>query len=403
MEELADPFWGADFSWVTEKLFAQEYRGPMQAPWGDLVLYTSDDLETIRSHPAASHQTVEALTGHWDGVPHAPSRLIKMLADSTFTLRDPQHRPEKLLVSRTLAPKALAGLRPVFGAALRQAVDEAVGRGEIDFRNDVVLPALAAFWGDGLGMTEDETALAFAAAEKVALGLTLIDPTPAQCEECQEGSVAFDELLMRVFRRSGEHGGFPLVDALLEFHARGGGDQVLTDPYMRLATSVFDGFNTLPNLLTTFAYVAAHHGVDVAAGGADPQQFASAFFLEATRLHSSVTFIARQATEEFVLGDVRVPEGANIITLWLFGNLDPRYFSEPDRFELQRPNRARQYSFGGGPYVCAGRNVVQATAEVMMAELAQEAIHIELTRVPSWVPGSAMHELQGLKVSLTRR
>lgn len=403
LSNLMDPQWGADVVGLAEELFAQPYRGPMQAPWGeDLIVYTSDDLEALRQHPLVAHQTAEAATGHLAQYPNPPEVYMALLPTTVTLLGPEDHGPEKLMVAKTLAPKAIAGLRPVFGSAVRRSITEALGRDVVDFKRDVVLPAVAAFWSSGLGLTEEEVFTLFETAAVMTPGVGAIEPSQEQLDRCEEGCRRYLDILVGGLRRSGEVGGFPLVDALLAAHAQGGGEGVLSDPYQRLAGSMFDGFSSVPSLLTSFAYVAASQAVDLAQGGADPQQYGASYFLEASRLHPAVNFTFRQVKGEFVHAGVRIPEGTNVVLFWLFGNRDPDYFPDPDRFELQRPNRVRQYSFGGGLYVCPGRNVAQALGEVMMSELAQESIDIELVEEPTWMSGSFFHELEELKVRLSR-
>lgn len=401
MDELSDSTWGEDFSWITERLFDQPYCGPMRAPWGDLVVYGSDDIEMLRQHPSISHQTVQASVGHLEDAPYTPRDFIQLLGDSVFSMRAPEHRPEKMVLNKTLSPRSVANLRPVFGGAIHELIRDALDQDVVDFRADIAEPAVGAFWSSGLGMTEDETREAFNAASKMSQGF-LLDPTLAQWRASDEGSAEFQRVILKALHRSAEAGGFPLVETLLDVHAGGGGSAVLSDPFERLTTALFDGFSSLPGLMANFAFTAADRQVDLSSGRVDPQGFASKFFLEATRLNPIVTMTVRQATADFVHRGLEVPADTNIIMLWLFGNRDPRYFDDPDRFELDRPNRVRQYTFGGGPYVCPGRNIAQALCEVMVAELAHESIALELAEPPVWVPVSTMHEVEHLPVRVRR-
>jgi cytochrome P450 len=85
--------------------------------------------------------------------------------------------------------------------------------------------------------------------------------------------------------------------------------------------------------------------------------------METLRLNSPGAMIGRQAIEDIDYDGLSIPHGTDLILLWLVSGRDPKAFANPNEFVLDRGNRADQYSFGGGPYICGGRNVARIVGE----------------------------------------
>ena len=88
--------------------------------------------------------------------------------------------------------------------------------------------------------------------------------------------------------------------------------------------------------------------------------------------------------------------------VWLLGNRDPEAFDCPNKYQLERPNRS-QRTFGGGFYICPGRNVVKLVCETVLTALTAQSVDVALTGDVSFVPGSALHEVARMPASIRRR
>jgi len=77
--------------------------------------------------------------------------------------------------------------------------------------------------------------------------------------------------------------------------------------------------------------------------------------------------------------------------LWLLGNRDPAAFDSPNEFRLDRNHRP-DTTFGGGAYICPGRNIVRMFCEIALAELARPEVDFAFTGSPKWSVASAIHE-----------
>ncbi|MQY07386.1 cytochrome P450 [Actinomadura macrotermitis] len=87
--------------------------------------------------------------------------------------------------------------------------------------------------------------------------------------------------------------------------------------------------------------------------------------------------LARTTTEDVELHGVRIPADSRVLLLVGSGNRDPRVFTGPDRFDLDRDTGA-SLSFGGGRHHCLGANLGRLEARVAFQELAAVVADYEI-------------------------
>lgn len=103
---------------------------------------------------------------------------------------------------------------------------------------------------------------------------------------------------------------------------------------------------------------------------------------EALRLYPPLPTIARMAVREVELEGHRIPAGTRLIVSPLFVQRDPRWWSEPDRFDPDRfaPARAEHRRhpaawtpFGGGAHMCLGMNFAELQVQAVLQALCERA------------------------------
>jgi cytochrome P450 len=86
---------------------------------------------------------------------------------------------------------------------------------------------------------------------------------------------------------------------------------------------------------------------------------------EVLRFESSNQLGNRRVVADTVLGGVAMKEG-DLITISIGGaNRDPKYFPDPDRFDVAR-NPNRHLAFASGIHVCAGMNVARLEGRIAL-------------------------------------
>jgi cytochrome P450 len=400
LEELDRPDFGVDFDWVASDLFTRPYRGLMRTSWGDVVVYRNADLAALRAHPSSSHQPIDVMFETFGDVDK--SGLERLFGANTFSWLQPEHKPAKQLLMKLFTPKSIARFHDDFAGAVRSLIENATARSEIDFVTDVSRPAVAQFWSQTLGLTPEEATTMVGLGAKVQSSFK-VAPTMDEITTSNSSAHTYMDLLDATLARAAASGDFPLLsDLVTEYEAMGPLGRP-KDPFAHLGSALIDGFHTLGAMLSSVVFAVLAAGRTFDAGDLSVPAFATAAYQEGSRLHPSITTLPRWATEDFVYDDVQIPRGTNVQMAWLLGNRDPEVFDDPNSYQLDRANRVKQYSFGGGFYVCAGRNLVQALSEILLAEMTKANVDVEIAGEPRWDPGSLLHELVTLPVTVRRR
>jgi cytochrome P450 len=99
---------------------------------------------------------------------------------------------------------------------------------------------------------------------------------------------------------------------------------------------------------------------------------------EALRFDSSVISWRRVTTTATTLGGVNLEEGAKLVLLLGSANHDEAVFTQPDTFDLDRPNVARHFSFGFGKHYCLGATLAKLEVGVVLEEMTQRFPELRL-------------------------
>ncbi len=201
--------------------------------------------------------------------------------------------------------------------------------------------------------------------------------------------------MIRERRASGEDRGDLLSMLLLAQDEADGG---MTDVQIRdeALTIVLAGHETTANALTWTWYLLAEHPevetrlheeVDRVLGGRLPGfddlprlVYTGMVLSESVRLYPPAWAIGRRAIHQFELGGYTIPARSIVIVSPYVTHRDPRYYSEPDRFdperwrpgELEKRPKFAYFPFGGGARVCLGERFAWMEAVLLLATLAQK-------------------------------
>jgi cytochrome P450 len=108
---------------------------------------------------------------------------------------------------------------------------------------------------------------------------------------------------------------------------------------------------------------------------------------ETLRFSPPVVQFRRTATQDFELRGVEIKKGDKVYLSYAAANRDEEVFTDPDRFDILRPNAERHLSFGAGPHFCLGSRLARLQLLAILEELltARPQVHVsgELTKLRS--------------------
>jgi cytochrome P450 len=401
--ELDSPDWGLDFGPLANDLFSRAEQGLMRtsrggAGGGGVLAYRNADLKDLAGHPALGNQRpgVFAQPFREVGQSEVPE-FQRLMTHSIFTMQPPAHGPARQLVARQLTAKSVQRFRQPLADLVQGLLDEAAQRTEIDFRADFADHVMAGFWSIALGISKAEAdkACQLAARVQVSNGFR---PTPDECADVNRSAAELlDYISVTLSRRIAEADDGMLADLAGSFADMGevGRPEPLESVF---GVALLDGLHSLSSEIASVVLALLRSTRDHAAVRADPALVTKAFY-EGARLHPAVTLTQREALDDFGYAGVNIPAGTSVTMVWLLGNRDPAAFDRPNEFELERPNR-HQRTFGGGFYICPGRNVVKLVCETVLAALTEPSVELALAGPVSFVPGSALHEVARMPTSV---
>lgn len=372
--ELEGLEWGMDFHATYDELFARPYQGLMRLSTGEVVAYTNADVGALRATPGVTHHDLDA-----NMLAYPPeidmSGFRDFFAPTSFVRTGVPHTGSKHILSHVMSPRGMARLREGLSGAIREVLVEAAAKGDIEFKQEVAHVITHRFWEQVLGLTPEETEEMLRITADMTYAFRY-KYTAEQLSGANQAAKEYVSLLQTAMKRNAQTGKYPFLTDMLHSFAVMGPDGRPDDPYAMVSQALMDGFGTLAGMLTIIVYTLMQAGVQPA-DYAETPSFAANAFMETMRLNSPVAMIGRVTDRDIEYQGLHIPAGTSILLLWLVSMYDPQIFPDPNSFSLERGNRSKQYLFGGGPYICGGRNLVRLVAETFLAELASLKVRFE--------------------------
>jgi cytochrome P450 len=142
------------------------------------------------------------------------------------------------------------------------------------------------------------------------------------------------------------------------------------------------------------------------AAHADDDRLLTRFVEELLRIEPPVRGLSRMTTKEVELGGKKLPAGAHMLLLYASANDDPKEFSCPRNFDVNRGNLGRHVSFGGGVHRCVGAALARMEIKVAVQEVVKRLENIRLDIAVEeirYLPTVATRSIERLPITFERR
>jgi len=366
---LADPY-------ATLTALPREEQPIFFAPSiGYYVLTRYADIEQVFADPASYSAAV------------AQAPLVPLVAEAQRILLAGGHQPQPSMVSldepeharlrkptaRAFSMKRVTALVPVIEATTARLLDAVGPLAEFDLVAALAFPLPANIVFSLMGVPERDFAqLKHWSGYRAALGWGR--PAPSDQVEIATGMAAYRAYLRQLVDAKP---GDDLTSDLIVIHRENPERLTLAEIASILFSLSFAGHETTTGLIGNSVRRLLEEPDRWSAIAADPGLIPAAVE-ETLRYDPSVPVWRRVTTRPVTLGGVQLPEGARLF-LWLAAaGRDAAAFSQPDVFDLYRPDAARHLAFGKGLHYCLGANLGKLEAQIAVATLADRYPRLRL-------------------------
>lgn len=300
----------------------------------------------------------------------------------------PRHTDVRRLLNPYFAPAAVQRLEGLARDRVRTMIAELKPQGRIDMASGfaILYPTELFLEVFGLPISDGEKVLPW--IEAIFGGF--LAAGEASAAEAERANASLNDYLREAIEQRRQEPGDPatdLITRLLEGKVLAEplpDEQILTICMSTLAA----GLDTTRSALGYIFYHLATNPEDRARVLAEPSLWPRVIE-ECIRLYPLVVQVGRQAQEDLDLHGLPVKKGDMVWLGLASACRDPRKFSEPDTFDIDREDLNHHLAFGAGPHRCLGMHL--ARRELLIA---LEEWHAQ---IPDYriVPGSELLERGG--------
>jgi cytochrome P450 len=370
--DLADPNFSVRSRSVRD---AREKSWYARTPYGLAVLRYEEVGELLRdsrvrqgSHKWPAHNNATGSFADW---------WLRMLLNRVGA----DHARLRRLVNPAFSPKLIAALQPRFEAIANELIDAFAKGGRCEFMADFSEPYAARVVCTLLDLPDDNwrDLATIAGRMGLALGVTY----HADQETVNRATDHMFDYSRRLIGERKKAPGNDLISLLIEANRDKGAlsDEELED---MVVLAVFGGIDTTRNQIGLAMSQFIEHPVQWRLLAESPA-LARAAVEEVMRTRPTVTWVTREALEDFTYKGLEFKQGTTIHLFTESAGTDPSAFTPG--FDISA-SRRQHYGFGGGTHHCLGHFIARADMTEALKLLARRICNPAYDGEPVWLPDS---------------
>ncbi|MGN0041882.1 MULTISPECIES: cytochrome P450 [unclassified Rhodococcus (in: high G+C Gram-positive bacteria)] len=297
--------------------------------------------------------------------------------DQLPTMDPPQHTDHRALLMRLITPKRLKENEEFIWRLADKLLDDLLAKGSGEVISEFAAPFAMLVIADLLGVPESDH-------QEFIEGLNLVmkDGISIGSTEGTELKLNPMEFLYQKFgayiedRRAN-----PRDDVLTGLATATFPDGTLppVDDVLRIAANVFSaGQETTVRLVSSGLRIIAEDPELQQTLREDPERINN-FIEETLRMESPIKGDFRLSKVPAEVGGVEVPAGTIMMLVNGAANRDPRQFTDPAEFDLDRRNARTHIAFGRGIHACPGAPLARTEARVGFERLLERTSNITIS------------------------
>lgn len=342
-----------------------------------LAVLRYDDVQKLLRHPKLRQGSYR-----WPALNDVTGEFARWWESMLLSQEGDNHARLRRMANPAFSPKLITTLAPKFTELATMLIDEFAPKGECDFIAEFTEPYATGVICELLGLPfERWRELADIAAEMgLALGVTFKKDLPT-IEAATKRLFDYVEELVEARRAAPKDDFIGMLIKANEDKAQLS-DQELLD---MIVLAIFGGIDTTRNQL----------GLAMATFIENPEQWAllaeqpelgRAAVEEVMRVRPTVTWVTREAVEDFTYNDTPIEKGTTLHLFSQSATSDPRVFDDAS-FDITAERKAH-FGFGGGAHHCLGHFIARGDMTEALKLLAQRLKNPRFNGEVEWLPDS---------------
>ncbi|MFD0437434.1 cytochrome P450 [Streptomyces chartreusis] len=368
-------------------LYEELRRTPVHHEGGDgpYVISTYYEIRSLLHDPRISSDARNLASQADDPLPEAPQGE-GALPPGFLKLDPPEHDRLRRMTNRPFgpphSPRRVDGMRPELHDIVTGLIDGIGDPGRIDLVEQFSYPFPVTVICRLLGVPREDEARFHVWADTLAASL---DPDPdADSSERDKGAHdARMQLGMYLAGLIEERRRNPGDDMLSQLATAEGEDGPMTTMELlsTAALLLIAGHETTVNLITNGMLTLLRHPDVLERLRTDPR-LAVPLVEELLRFEPPVQLVPQRTTlADIEVRGVTIPKGAALWLVLASGNRDPKRFTDPDRFDPDRPD-IQHLGLGSGIHSCFGAPLARLETQLALSELARRLENPRLLQDP---------------------
>lgn len=371
--DLADPAFSIRSQ---EVMAAREQAWLARTPYG-LAVLRYDDVQKLLRHPKLRQGSYR-----WPALNNVTGHFARWWESMLLSQEGDNHARLRRMANPAFSPKLITTLAPRFTELATMLIDRFAAKGECDFIADFTEPYATGVICELLGLPfERWRELADIAGEMgLALGVTFRQDLPT-IEAATQRLFAYVEELVEARRAAPKDDFIGMLIKANEDKAQLS-DQELLD---MIVLAIFGGIDTTRNQLGLAMATFVEHPAQWALLAERPE-LARAAVEEVMRVRPTVTWVTREAVEDFTYNDTPIKAGTTVHLLSQSATSDPRVFEDAS-FDITA-ERKPHFGFGGGAHHCLGHFIARGDMTEALKLLAARLRNPRYAGAVRWLPDS---------------
>lgn len=336
------------------------------------VVYNYDLCSEAATKPEIFSNDFTALMGR-----EADEEIQAILAEgwpdlpTLLTADHPVHTRNRKLVNLAFSAPRVNAIEADMRIKSIDLIEAFANKGTCEFVEDFAVPLPVAMIAGQIGLDDNPKQVKEWSDAAVDRFSQMVDFE--RKKECARSLVEFQHYMKAKIDDRRANGGNDLLADLVA--ARVEGETPLTDPEIM---SLMQQFMVAGNETTTSTLAGGllqlirnpdqMAKAKAAAGGRDPKVIVN-LVEESLRYETPTAGMWRVVKADTELGGVKIPAGSMMQLRYAAADRDPKKFSDPDRFDIDRANARTHLAFGKGPHMCVGNMLSRKEMLVAFDEL----------------------------------